>query len=283
MNCRTLKTFLFYLLPIGLVQFFLLFPEINSFGQDLLIFPKRIVFEGTDRKTEIINLSNTGQDSVVYEVSFVQLRMNADGSFENIQEPDSGQLFADKHVRFFPKKVTLAPRESQVVKVQLNPKSNLQPGEYRSHLYFRSISSHKSNRETNLKLDSSSISIRLKPVYGITIPVIIRVGKPTADISITDVSFKTIHEQPIVAMSFNRVGMRSTYGDINVIYTSKDGKSTKVAEITGFAVYTPGTVRKVKIELKRGVDYRNGTLRVIYSTQGSEKKARLAEAELMLN
>src|SRR6188768_1919382 len=60
---------------------------------DLLLYPKRIVFEGSIRY-QTLNLANSGKDSVRYLISVVQGRMNADGSFETISQPDSGQHFA---------------------------------------------------------------------------------------------------------------------------------------------------------------------------------------------
>ena len=105
---------------------------------NLLITPRRVVFEGT-KKNEELNLANTGSDTATFNVSMVQYRMKEDGAFEEIKEPDPGQNFADKYVRFFPRSVTLAPNESQVVKMQLYRTTELQPGEYRSHVYFRAV------------------------------------------------------------------------------------------------------------------------------------------------
>lgn len=99
---------------------------------DLLIFPKRVVFDAR-KKTEIINLTNTGKDTATYNISFIRIRMNENGSFETITEPDNGQFFADPFIRYYPRTVKLAPRESQVVKLQLKKTNALLPGEYRSH------------------------------------------------------------------------------------------------------------------------------------------------------
>jgi P pilus assembly chaperone PapD len=65
------------------VFFIALFLSINisvSAQGDLLIFPKRIVFEGRNRIEQVI-LSNTGKDSATYNISFVQYRMNDFGEF----------------------------------------------------------------------------------------------------------------------------------------------------------------------------------------------------------
>src|SRR4051812_12766425 len=114
----------------------LLFSNASIWAQgDLLISPLRIVFEGS-KKSQEINLANVGKDTATYVISVKDIRMNEDGSFDEITVPDSGQLFAGPYLRFFPRKVTLAPNEAQVVKIQLIKTNELTTGEYRSHLYF---------------------------------------------------------------------------------------------------------------------------------------------------
>ena len=109
---------------------------------NLLISPTRIVFEGQTRIGEL-SLANTGQDSAKYSISFVQYRMKEDGNYEEITAPDPGQNFADKNIRVFPRSVMLGPNESQVIKLQLIKTEQLEPGEYRSHIYFRAIPNQK--------------------------------------------------------------------------------------------------------------------------------------------
>ena len=75
-----------------------------------------------------MNLANIGKDTATYSISVVQIRMKENGGFETITEPDPGQLFADKYIRFFPRSVTLGPSESQVVKVQITKVNELNQG-----------------------------------------------------------------------------------------------------------------------------------------------------------
>jgi len=109
---------------------------------DLLITPTRVVFEGNKQK-ETLNLVNTGKDTSTYSISFLQYNMKEDGSFVIIEKPDSGQLFADPYLRIFPRQVTLAPGEPQVIMLQCRRKADMLAGEYRSHLYFRAEKNYK--------------------------------------------------------------------------------------------------------------------------------------------
>ena len=252
---------------------------------NLLITPRRVVFEGSKRAIDL-NLANTGQDTATYAISLVQIRMKEDGGFETITEPDPGQLFADSYIRFFPRSVTLGPNEAQVVKVQIIKTNTLSPGEYRSHFYFRAIPKQKPRGEEEKIQDSTTISVQLVPVFGITIPAIIRIGESTTKVTLSNLAFQTINDTiPRLSMAMNRSGNMSVYGDIAVDYISLQGKVTRVGIANGLAVYTPNTIRRFQFNLDKlpGVDYRSGTLRVIYSAPSDVKPVRYAEAELPLH
>src|SRR3984957_227778 len=147
---------------------------------NLLLLPRRVIFEGSKRYEEL-NLANTGKDTARYVISLMHIRMKEDGGYEEISQPDSGERFADKFIRFFPHSVELGPGESQVVKIQLTKIKELAPGEYRSHLYFRAIPDKLPLGEDEPAADSG-ISVRLIPIFGISIPVIIRVGVPSTQV-----------------------------------------------------------------------------------------------------
>ncbi len=249
---------------------------------DLLISPLRIVFEGA-KKSQEINLANVGKDTATFAVSVVDYRMNGDGSFEQITIPDSGQNFAGPYIRFFPRKVTLAPNEAQVVKLQMVKTAQMANGEYRSHLYFRAVPDEKPLGEAPKK-DTGGISISLKPIFGITIPVIIRVGENDANVTLSDLAFTLSGDTARLAMNLNRTGMMSVYGDVKVDYVSPSGKKTQVKIVKGVGVYTPIPVRRFSIELDadKKVDYSKGTLHVTYTLQTSDKSEKKAEAEIEL-
>lgn len=264
--------------------FTLFFNDSASAQGDLLITPRRVVFEGSKRSLDL-NLANTGKDTATYAISIIQTRMKDDGGFETITEPDPDQLFADRFIRFFPRSVTLGPNEAQVVKIQLARSTGLAAGEYRSHFYFRSVPKIRPLGEKEAAIDTTSITVRLTPIFGITIPVIIRVGESTAKVTLSDLALDIVSDTiPSFNLVFNRTGNMSVYGDLAVDHISPQGKITRVGIANGVAVYTPNTTRKFRFNLNKvpGVDFRSGQLRVIYSTPSDVKPVRYAEAELTL-
>lgn len=264
----------------------LLSPLLSSAQGNLLITPMRVVFEG-QKKIQELNLANTGHDTARYLISLIEIRMNSNGTFERISEPDSGQLFASKFLRFFPRSVTLAPGEAQLVKVQVTKTGQLRDGEYRSHIYFRAVPDTKVQGEPARMKDSTGISVILTPVFGISIPVIIRVGPPVLTVNLTDISLDTAkNAPPRLHMVLHRTGNHSVYGDISIDHVSEKGKTTTVGIAKGLAVYTPNPFRELHMELikKPGINYHRGKLRITYSTSSKGTVPDpLAQAELQLH
>lgn len=257
----------------------------DAIGQgNLLVTPRRVVFEG-NKKSIDLNLANIGQDSATYAISMVQIRMNEDGSFETITEPDPGQNFADKNIRYFPRSVTLPPNEAQVVKVQLSKANELKPGEYRSHFYFRSIPKVVALGEEETEVDTTSISVRLVPVFGITIPAIIRIGQSNTKVTLSDLALNIAEDStPSLSLKFNREGNFSVYGDLKVDHLATDGTVTRVGLANGIAVYTPNLTRNFQFDLNQlpGIDFKSGKLLVTFSASSDVEPEKYADAELVL-
>jgi len=252
---------------------------------NLIIIPRRVVFEGPKRIEEL-NLANTGTDTAKFLISVIQYRMNDDGTFENITVPDSGQNFADKNFRIFPHSVVLAPNEAQTVKVELINISELKPGEYRSHLYFRSVPNDVPLGTKDTTQATTGISVHLVPVFGIAIPVIIRVGTSTSAVTITsssvDINSSGVHQ---LKLAFSRLGNMSVYGDITVNYISSAGKSTRIGLAKGFAIYTPNPGRHfiLNLENDQNVNYHEGKLHIVYTTPSDAKIVNITETDLDLH
>lgn len=267
------------------------FLPVNTIGQgNLLVTPRRLVFEGNTRSVDL-NLANIGQDTAKYAISLIQMRMNEDGTFETITTPDKGQRFADKNIRFYPRSVTLPPEEAQVVKVQLNRVNKLEPGEYRSHFYFRAepetvaLGEETAEADSTAIIDTTSISIQIIPIFGITMPVIIRVGESDTEVTMSDISLDMAPDSTrTLKLKFNRTGNFSVYGDLLVDHISTAGESTRVGRANGIAVYTPNTFRWFDLKLMNleGVDFSAGTLKLLYTARSDVKRKKYAEAIMEL-
>jgi len=274
------------LLTAGLILFQVFLPFRAAAQGDLLVTPRRVVLDARDRSIDL-SLANIGKDTASYTISFVQIRMTEAGNFETITEPDEGQKFSSPYLRFFPRSVTLSPDEVQTIKIQATRIRDLEPGEYRSHLYFRAVPPEKPlGEEDPAQKDQSTISIKLIPVFGITIPVIIRVGEPDVTVNLSDLSLVFEKDTiPRLGFTFNRSGNFSVYGDLAVDHISPQGTVTRVGIANGVAVYTPNTRRRFEFNLNNnsGADLKSGRLLITYSASSDVKPEKYAEAVLMLN
>ncbi len=255
-----------------------------AFAQgDLLITPIRVVFEGNKQKEEL-NLANMGKDTAIYSISFVQKRMNENGSFVNILDADSGQMFADPYLRIFPRQVTLAPGEAQVVALQYRRKPDMVAGEYRSHLFFRSEKNYRPLGMDDSGQAEKSLSVQLIPVFGMSIPIIIRTGAVSVSAALSDFKLNT---QPNaiqnLAFTIHRTGNISLYGDIMVEFVPDKGKPYTICKAAGVGVYTNINKRYMQVKLNNtsGTPLGKGKLKVQYISKGETKKPVVyAEGEL---
>jgi hypothetical protein len=249
---------------------------------NLLITPKRVVFDGNKQREEL-SLVNIGKDTATYSVSFVHKNMQEDGSFVNIEKPDPGQMFSEPYLRIFPRQITLAPGEPQSVMLQCRRKADMVAGEYRSHLWFRSEKDYRPLGTKELSKDSSQVSVQLIPIFGISIPIIIRSGAVNVSTSLSDFKLETQKDTiQILQFIIHREGNCSSYGNLVIDYVPEQGKSFQIGNVKSLGVYSNLSQRKVSVRLNHvpGLTLKNGRLRVRYTSPDELKYTIYAEKEI---
>ncbi|WP_338502084.1 molecular chaperone [Sphingomonas kaistensis] len=207
---------------------------------DLLVAPTRIILNG-GRGTEVI-LNNIGDDTATYRISVEVKRMRADGSFEDVAAPNAREATARDMIVYAPRRVVLPPRQPQTIRIAARAPAGLADGEYRVHLLFRAVPAAQPPVAT--PADFKGIGFALTPVYGVTIPVIVRLGNLSAKAGIANVGKIMLEGKPAIAMELSRTGSRSTYGEVRVL---KAGMKEPLAIQRGIAVYTEVDSRTVTV------------------------------------
>ena len=252
---------------------------------DLIVAPTRVVLEGRTRSAELV-LSNTGSASATYRISLVNMRMTESGSVTQITEPDEGQQFADKLLRYSPRQITLAPGSTQAVRVLLRKPKDLAEGEYRSHIFFRGVPD-EGGQSVNQVETTNGIQIRLIPVYGITLPIIVRHGNLDYSASLSDLKvIPATAERPSPSFEFliSREGTSSAFGNFTITHTSGSGEKTIIGEIQRLAVYTPNKSRRVNVTLRvpDGVKLSEGQINLAFRATEGDGGKLIADAEMKL-
>lgn len=211
---------------------------------DLLVAPTRIVLDGR-RGAEIV-LNNIGDEPAVYRVSVEFRRMTTDGGLEDVTQPTAADQTAADMIVYAPRRVTLAPREPQAIRIAARPPQGLPDGEYRVHLLFRAIPPAAPVIKASAPEEEKGLRFQLTPVYGVTIPVIVRLGNLQATAGIANVHLDKKDGDPVVALDISRSGTRSTYGEVRVL---KPGIKDPIAFQRGVAVYTEVNTRHVALPI----------------------------------
>ncbi|MEM8616151.1 MAG: molecular chaperone [Pseudomonadota bacterium] len=214
---------------------------------EIMIAPTRVVLDRSERSTELI-IVNKGTEEAAYRVSLENRRMLEDGSLVEAVDLLEGEQFASDFVRFSPRRVMLGAGERQTIRVSASL-SGLPTGEYRSHL--RVMSAPTSAGRTLQEATSAggdSISIELIAVRSLTIPVIVRVGELSAEVTMPEITVAPSDNdaESVLVINMQRTGTQSTYGDIRIFV---DGRDEPVYFARGIAIYTPNTSRQVMLPL----------------------------------
>ena len=144
---------------------------------------------------------------------------------------------------FAPRRVTLAPNEPQSIRIAARPPQGLPDGEYRVHLLFRAIPPSTPVAQP-ASAPANGLSFKLTPVYGVTIPVIVRLGNLSVKAGISNVRAEKRDGKPVVALELDRSGDRSTFGEVRVL---KAGVKDPIAVSKAVAVYTELNEREVVV------------------------------------
>ena len=211
---------------------------------DLLVAPTRIVLDGK-RGTEVI-LNNIGSEPATYRISLELRRMTSEGRLEEVvpEQANAIEQAAKSMIRYAPRRVTLPPNQPQAIRLGIRPPQDLPDGEYRAHLLFRAIP--KTTAVTEQTNPETGFRIALTPVYGVTIPVIVREGNLEATAGISNARLEKDERGQAFAFDLSRKGNRSTYGEIRVM---KPGESEPVLLARGIAVYSEIDSRKVALPI----------------------------------
>lgn len=207
---------------------------------NISISPFYLSFDAdSNKRSEQVRLTNTGNTTQTYRVKLIQYKQQKDGSYQPITNQDNS-FSAEPYLEFSPREITLEPYQTQTIRVQRKPMSTTPSGEYVSHLMIQELAP---SLQPTISV-SSGLSVDLKALYGITIPVMIEKGELTDSASIAKATLKTEQKKSIAHVTVSHTGTRSFYGKIVIL----DGK-TEIGRMDNFRIFVGTPERLLSIPL----------------------------------
>ena len=200
---------------------------------DLLIAPTRLVLDGR-RGGEVI-LANVGGEEATYRVTLELRRMTPEGDLEQVEEADANvtEKAALEMIRYAPRRVTLPPDQPQAIRISARPGAELPDGEYRVHMSFSAVPKVQPI-EAAPEEGAQGFSVKIVPVYGITMPIIVRKGELEVTAGLANPRIVAGEQGQAFAVDITRSGTASVYGDL-LVY--RPGSNEPVLAVRGIGVY----------------------------------------------
>ncbi|ATW05398.1 molecular chaperone [Sphingorhabdus sp. YGSMI21] len=279
MTIQGFKTLRKYSIMLGAIASALSMSSTPAYAAgDLLVAPTRVVLDG-ERGTEVI-LNNIGSETATYRISMELRRMTADGRLEDVPEDQINEIetASKAMIRYAPRRVTLPPNQPQAIRLGVRAPDGLADGEYRVHLLFRAIP--KARSVTEQSATEGGLTIALTPIYGVTIPVIVRQGNLQATAAIANGRMEQNAEGQSFAFDLSRSGNRSTYGEIVI---TKPGVDEPVMVARGIAVYPEVEKRTVTLPVPPEIAAQlSGPITVEYYETANAGGGLIAKTDMVL-
>jgi hypothetical protein len=184
--------------------------------------------------------------------------------------------------------VTLAPGQTQTIRISARKPAELAEGEYRSHLQFDRIATNDVEEQEDLPSSAAAgqVAVALQTLVGASIPVIVRHGKTDSSVTLESLRLRGSEEPARTTLQFvlRRQGNQSVYGDL-IAWLQRPGRpAVEVGRMNGVAVYVPNTSRQVTLGTTLAADLpaSSGVVRVQFRERPEVGGRVLAEAELNL-
>ena len=246
---------------------------------------KRVVFDGSKR-SEILTIINNTAKPQTYRLGWRKYRMDTGKSLRAVKEGEDASdiLWAEKMVRYAPRRVTVPPGGSQQIRLLFRRPADLQEAEYRAHLWIVSETQPDSFTVDEATGQNQAVKLNVQPA--ISLPIFVRNGNLTAKSSITDAKLTRASGGLKAAFRLSREGNRSIYGDFEFLCTDQ-GKEIVLHQLRGIAVYTETPYRDLDfdIPLKTQTAAQCNTVKIVYRADPKDTDfagATLAQATVSL-
>lgn len=261
-------------------------------GADLNVSPKRVVFS-SDMRSAAIYIFNRGADQATYSVSLTDRVMTPDGQVRAISDPEVAAQAAafiaklpsaQPMLTFTPRRVTLRPGQSQVVRLRaLRPPEMTLP-EYHTHLTVTTTPGADTGETVEEAASGAARGVvaKINTLFSISIAVIVRQGPVDVQGALdrASVSLRTAADgrrTAFISVDVLRKGANSLFGDLEVREAKAPKSAAPLGVLMGVGVYTEVERRAVEIPLTR-IPPQGAPLEIVFKDDDTKPAAVLARA-----
>lgn len=214
-------------------------------GQGIVFSDYRFIMN--ENQIYTLQVCNPTDVPRAYQLLLQEMQMDGNGHISSLPDSVPFAQSLKKQIRFFPKRISLAPKECQAVQIQLKNTSQLPKGEFRSYLFFLPLTDAEKKSEADVKPNAVVPAIVMR--VGAAIPLIFRNDAHLDAVSINSVQLKKENNKKLLTFKIHREGSQSTYGIIRV-FSLLNGKQVLVKELPGHAVLPEINDRQIFAELE---------------------------------
>jgi P pilus assembly chaperone PapD len=226
-------------------------------GGDLNISPKRVVFEGA-QKSSTVFVYNRGGSAVSYKIELIDRVMTPDGQIraaDELAKTADGAAAAARlksaaaMIQYTPRRVTLAPGQSQTIRLRMLAPTALADGEYRTTLTVSALPPEDAGLTAEQAVDAAGreLSVKVIALFGVSIPLIVRRGPHEVHAAFQDAKV----DRTGLHLMLLRQGAGSIYGDIELHRGGAKGEV--VGALKGVGVYEEVDRRPLDVTLTKPV------------------------------
>lgn len=210
----------------------------------LSVSPFYVSFDaGSKARSDIVRMTNTSNQPKTYRVKLINYQQKADGSYKEISEPIPGNPFAAPYIGYSPHETRLEPRQSQTIRLQRKAMAAAPDGEYVSHLLIQEMPGEKAPQQP---VKANELKIDIRPLYGVTIPVIIDKGNLSNSGAVIQARLLKDAKHPQVEVKIKRKGTQAFWGTLIV----KEGKQ-EIGRVNDFKIFMTTPERIIRVPLTK--------------------------------
>lgn len=269
---------------------------VTKVGANLNISPKRLTFDRAG-KTATVYIFNQGTAPAAVDIDLIDRVMRPDGQIvaaeDAAKKPEAKGLVdklqsAKPMLLATPRRAVLEPGKGQTIRVRVmpGPAETAGKGEYRTHLTVTTIPPKDLGvtAEEAAGVKSGELSFTVYSVFGISIPVIVRLGDADVRAAIENPRFEyanapqpdgTTKRTPVLDFDLVRQGASSLFGNIEIRAKAKGKDPIGIAR--GVGVYTEIDRRAMQVPLSRAPEA-GETLEITFTDDDTSPGRVLAQS-----